>query len=210
MNKIKLNISGNLVGITIPSTTSFESVEKELKRIVIKNYNLLKTLKFYKFENSKFSEEQLLELEKIITNIVDLRSISKITPKDRGEKTPNCIIHYGNLRSGEKINSCANIIIMGNLNPGSYVKSKKSIFVYGKARGTLHAGSEQNKYQRSFIYIEEAENPKVRIGETQLVYEKKVDNKNKLFYKKYKKIIIEKLNKNQVQKLVEKLTNNLA
>ena len=209
MEKIKLNISGNLVGITIPSTLSLESIEKQLKRIVVKNYNLLKTLKFYKIESVNLDEKQLVELEKIIMNLVDLRSISKFVERDVEKEKLNCIIHYGNLRSGEKITSDTNIVIMGNLNPGSYIRSKKSIFVYGKARGTLHAGSEITRYQNnSFIYVEEAENPKIRIGEKQLVYEKEGENQNILFTKKIEKIISEKLTRTQIQKLLKKITNN--
>ena len=46
MEKIKLNISGNLVGIKIPSTVVFEIIEVELKRIVIKNYKFNKIIFF--------------------------------------------------------------------------------------------------------------------------------------------------------------------
>jgi septum formation inhibitor MinC len=181
MEKIKLNISGNLVGIRIPLTTVFEITEEQLKAIVIKNYKLLRTLKFYKIINSNFSEIQILQLEKMIESIVSLKSFEKADKSNRvTEKKIDYRFHYGNLRSGEKINSETNVIILGNLNPGSYVKSKKNIFVYGKAHGTLHAGCEINKYQSSFVYIEEAEYPKIRIGEVQLMHDDKEVDKNQI------------------------------
>ena len=46
MEKIKLNILGDLVEIRIPSTTNIEIIEKQLKDIVRKNYKLLRILKF--------------------------------------------------------------------------------------------------------------------------------------------------------------------
>ena len=210
MEKIKLNISGNLVGIKIPSTIVFEVIEEQLKAIVRKNYKLLRTLKFYKIIDSNFSGNQILQLEEMIESIVSLKSFEKIGEVNKvGEEKFDYKFHYGNLRSGEKINSKSNIIILGNLNPGSYVKSKKNIFVYGKAHGTLHAGYEINKYQSSYIYIEEAEHPKVRIGEVQLMYDNKKIDKNIIFEKKMGKITIKKLNKIQIEELMKKIGINL-
>ena len=206
MEKIKLNISGNLVGIKIPSTTTFDVIEVELKNIVIKNYKLLKTLKFYKIINSNFSESQILQLEKIIESTVSLKPLEKVGNSNKVEdKKVDYKFHYGNLRSGEKINSETNVVILGNLNPGSYVQSRKNIFVYGKAHGTLHAGCDINKHQTSFVYIEEAEFPKVKIGEAQLMYDDKETDKNIMFEKKMGKIVIKKVDKNHIKKLMEKI-----
>ncbi len=211
MEKIKLNISGNLVGIRIPLTTVFEITEEQLKAIVIKNYKLLRTLKFYKIINSNFSEIQILQLEKMIESIVSLKSFEKADKSNRvTEKKIDYRFHYGNLRSGEKINSETNVIILGNLNPGSYVKSKKNIFVYGKAHGTLHAGCEINKYQSSFVYIEEAEYPKIRIGEVQLMHDDKEVDKNIMFEKKMGEIVIKKVDKNQIKELMKKIGVDLV
>ena len=206
MEKIKLNISGSLVGITIPSTIVFEIVEEQLKGILIKNYKLLRTLKFYKLVNSNFNEEQILKLKKIIESIIGLKPLEKIKEyrEIKGKKI-ECKFHYGNLRSGEKLNSESSIVIIGNLNPGSYVKSKKNIFVYGKAYGTLHAGCQINKYQSSFIYIEEGECPKVRIGEIQYVHEDKEMNKNLIFEKKIGKMTVKKIDKNQIKELIKRM-----
>jgi len=211
MEKIILNISGNLVGIRVPSTTSFEIIEDQLKGIVIKNYKLLKTLKFYKIVNSNFSDSQILQLEKLIESIVSLKPLGKVEKLNKiTEKKVDFRFHYGNLRSGEKINSEASVIILGNLNPGSYVKSKKNIFVYGKAHGTLHAGCEINKYQSSFIYIEEAEYPKVRIGEVQIMHEDKEVDKNIMFEKKFGKILIKQIDKNEIKELMKKIGVDLV
>lgn len=206
MEKIKLNISGNLVGIKMPSTTVFEVIEIDLKSIVIKNYKLLKTLKFYKIINSNFSESEVLQLGKIVEAILNLKPLEKSEKLNNvAEKKIEYKFHYGNLRSGEKINSETNVVILGNLNPGSYVQSKKNIFVYGKAHGTLHAGCDMSKNQTSFVYIEEAQFPKVRIGEAQLMYDDKKIDKNIMFEKKMGKIAVKKVDKNQRKELLKKI-----
>ena len=190
MEKIKLNISGNLVGIKIPLTVVFETIKVELKGVIIKNYKLLKTL----------------QLEKIIESTINLKSLEKDDKLNKViERKVDYKFHYGNLRSGEKINSDTNVIILGNLNPGSYVKSRKNIFVYGKAHGTLHAGCEMNKYQSSFVYVEESECPKIRVGEAQLMYDDEELNKNIMFEKKMGKIVLKKVDKNQIKEMMKKI-----
>ena len=206
MEKIKLNISGNLVGITIPSTIVFEMIEDELKGILIKNYKLLRTLKFYKIVNLNFNDEQILKLKKLIEYTIGLKLLEKVKEyQEIKEKKIECRFHYGNLRSGEKLSSESSVVVIGNLNPGSYVKSKKNIFVYGKAHGTLHAGYQIDKYQSSFIYIEEGESPKIKIGNTQYIHEDKEMDKNLIFEKKIGKMVVKKIDKNQIKELIKRI-----
>uniref|UniRef100_A0A6A7G9J4 Septum formation inhibitor MinC C-terminal domain-containing protein n=1 Tax=Hirondellea gigas TaxID=1518452 RepID=A0A6A7G9J4_9CRUS len=206
MEKVKLNISGSLVGIEIPSTIAFEGIEEQLKSILIKNHKLLRTLKFYKLIKPNFDIEEILKVKKIIESIIGLKPLEKIKEyKGIKERKIECRFHYGSLRSGEKLESESSIVIIGNLNPGSYVKSKKNIFVYGKAYGTLHAGCQINKYQSSFIYIEGGECLDIRIGETQFIYEHNEINKNLIFEKKAGKIIEKKIDKNQIKELIKRM-----
>ncbi len=206
MEKIKLNISGNLVSITLPTTQTFLKMKEQLKKVIMKNYRLMKSLKFYRLDNLKIDEEETLELEKFIEAIVPLKNINNYhVEKKRQEKQKDFRLHYGNLRSGEKIVSDTNLIILGNLNPGSYVKSKKNIFVYGKARGTIYAGSEPDKYQSSYIYIEEADKPKIRIGSKQILYDETTGDTNLLFEKKSSVIKAKKIERLEVQGLLKKI-----
>jgi len=210
MEKIKLNISGNLVSITLPTTLTFLRAKEQLKKVIIKNYKLLKTLKFYRIDSLSFSENEVLELEKDIEIMVNLRSINDLDVEVKTKKKHKKFkLHYGNLRSGEKIISDTNLVILGNLNPGSYVKSKKNIFVYGKARGTIYAGSESDKYQSSYIYIEEADKPKIRIGNKQILYDETTEKTNLMFEKKLLEIKAKKIERLEVQELLKKIGFNL-
>ena len=206
MEKIKLNISGNLVGIKIPSTLAFEIIEIEVKRIVMKNYKLLKTLKFYNIINTNFNENEILKLEKIIESTVSLKSLKKNEkPNKVLERKNDYKLYYGNLKYGEKINSETNIVVLGELNQESYVQSRKNIFVYGRALGTIHAGCESNRCETTYIYVEEAEYLKVKIGEAELIYNDKETNKNIMFEKKMGKIVVKKIDKNQIKELMKKI-----
>jgi septum site-determining protein MinC len=46
------------------------------------------------------------------------------------------------LRSGQQVSSAGNVIIIGDVNPGAEVVAVGDIIVWGRLRGTVHAGSE--------------------------------------------------------------------
>ena len=55
------------------------------------------------------------------------------------------ILHEGTVRSGERISSNGNLCIIGDVNPGAIVSSKKNIYVWGKLLGIAFAGKSGNK-----------------------------------------------------------------
>lgn len=56
------------------------------------------------------------------------------------------------LRSGQRIEFKGNVVIIGGTNPGSEVIADGDIFVFGKARGLLHAGANGDR-NRSILAI---------------------------------------------------------
>jgi len=65
------------------------------------------------------------------------------------ETASNDITHKGLIRSGEKISSNGNLIIIGDVNPGAQISAKRNIYVWGKLCGIAFAGSEGE--ESSFI-----------------------------------------------------------
>ena len=65
------------------------------------------------------------------------------------ENISNDITHRGIIRSGEKISSNGNLIIIGDVNPGAQISARLNIYVWGKLCGIAFAGSEGAK--NSFI-----------------------------------------------------------
>lgn len=49
------------------------------------------------------------------------------------------------LRAGDKIMTQSDVVILGDINPGAEISSKGSIYIYGKIRGSVHAGLDGNQ-----------------------------------------------------------------
>lgn len=95
--------------------------------------------------NSKLNDANLIdgeEIKEIDYNLDDLRKSLRET-----EKLPTLYIQR-TLRSGQSITSEGNIVIIGDVNPGSEVIAKGDITVWGILGGIAHAGSEGNKFAR--------------------------------------------------------------
>lgn len=63
------------------------------------------------------------------------------------EKLPTLYIQR-TLRSGQSITAEGNIVVIGDVNPGSEIKAKGDITVWGILGGIAHAGAGGNKYAR--------------------------------------------------------------
>jgi len=59
-------------------------------------------------------------------------------------KKKDNILHEGTVRSGDRISSNGNLCIIGDVNPGAIVSSKKNIYVWGKLLGIAVAGQDGN------------------------------------------------------------------
>lgn len=95
--------------------------------------------------NSELNNANKIEgedIKEIDYNLDDLRKTIRET-----EKLPTLYIQR-TLRSGQSIKSDGNIVIIGDVNPGSEVIAKGDITVWGILGGIAHAGSEGNVYAR--------------------------------------------------------------
>ncbi len=59
------------------------------------------------------------------------------------------LTHRGIIRSGEKISSNGNLIVIGDVNPGAQILARGNIYVWGKLCGVAFAGTNGN--ENSFI-----------------------------------------------------------
>ena len=60
-------------------------------------------------------------------------------------KKQDNVFYEGTLRSGDRISSNGNLLIIGDVNPGAIVSAKKNIYVWGKLLGIAFAGKGGNK-----------------------------------------------------------------
>ena len=59
-------------------------------------------------------------------------------------KKKNDFLYKGTVRSGDRISSNGNLVIIGDVNPGAIVSAKKNIYVWGKLQGIAFAGNDGN------------------------------------------------------------------
>ena len=93
------------------------------------------------------------------------------------------------IRSGISIKYSGHVIVDGDLNPGGEILTTGSIYVWGKLRGSAHAGREGSKNE--VICAMELDPIKLRIANT------KIKN-NKLFFKFKRKPVKIKLDKGKI------------
>lgn len=63
------------------------------------------------------------------------------TQQSLKEGDPAILIHR-TLRSGNKISYQGNVLVIGDVNPGAEIVASGSVIVWGRLRGTVHAGAE--------------------------------------------------------------------
>jgi len=66
------------------------------------------------------------------------------------------------IRSGQRIDHTGNVVIIGDLNPGAEVVAGGDVYIFGRARGVIHAG--RNGDQNSTILALSLEVNQIRIG----------------------------------------------
>lgn len=118
--------------------------------------------KFYKDEKTPIivsgkilKNKEMDEIQGLIQDKIDVQ-IQFETPKSLGlhsiKKTFNKDIeisetkfHKGSLRSGQKMEVDASVVILGDVNSGAEVIASDNIIVLGNLRGLAHAGAKGNK-----------------------------------------------------------------
>lgn len=76
----------------------------------------------YVFSEKKAKDKEILDLPKTLA------------------QEGKTLFHRGTLRSGAKLESEGNIVIIGDVNPGSIVRAKGNVLVLGHLNGTVYAG----------------------------------------------------------------------
>ena len=142
---------------------SFEQLEKFINNVNPKNYLLFATI--YSFDTNLTCTE-LREMKNIFSNsnirikafltnsresLVSAKFLQinaffswkePIIPatKEQLKGEVNDFTHIGVVRSGDKISSNGNLIIIGDVNPGAQISARKNIYVWGKLCGVAIAG----------------------------------------------------------------------
>jgi len=94
--------------------------------------------------------EQLEELMEIVKNYNQVNKIyftaRKIETEEKMDaQQSDAVIINRTLRSGQRVKHQANVVIVGDVNPGAEVIAGGDIIVFGRLRGVVHAGAGGSK-----------------------------------------------------------------
>ena len=132
----KLNPKKNLLIATI---YSFEKKLSYVELVEMKNFFSNSNIRFKAFLTN--SRESLVSAKFLQINAFFSWKERVIPlPKEQPGMVVNDFTHIGMVRSGDKISSNGNLIIVGDVNPGAQISARKNIYVWGKLCGIAIAG----------------------------------------------------------------------
>jgi septum site-determining protein MinC len=67
---------------------------------------------------------------------------SSIAPLDTLLKGESAVLLHRTMRSGHKVSYHGHVVVLGDVNPGAEIIASGCIVVWGRLRGTVHAGAE--------------------------------------------------------------------
>lgn len=91
--------------------------------------------------NDEKTEAAAQELGLVIDLGLDRRPIQGRPLEPAEQKFSEAVLWQGTLRSGQSIRHKGHVIIIGDVNPGAEVIAGGHILVWGRLRGTVHAGA---------------------------------------------------------------------
>lgn len=170
---ITVKLNKNSTRLEIAEKATFDDVEKELKEKVKELKKFYKEEKVPIYVTGKILNKQEMEtIKKIIKKAIDVE-VTVDSPEELGlhgiRRAYNKEINISetqyyrtSLRSGQKIENEASVVIIGDVNSGAEVISAGNIVVQGTLRGLAHAGAKGNK--KAFISALNIDVPQIRIA----------------------------------------------
>ena len=133
------------------SGSSFGSIKKAVSLHAAEASDFFTGVNLYL--NLSGLELALEQLEELIEIVKEYNQVNKIyftarkikkEEKNIGQQSDAVIINR-TLRSGQRVKHQANVVIVGDVNPGAEVIAGGDIIVFGRLRGVVHAGAGGSK-----------------------------------------------------------------
>ncbi len=187
---INVKLNKNETKIEISEKATYEEIEKELKEKVKELKKFYQEEKVPILVTGKILKNQEMEaIKAIIKKAIDVE-ITIDSPLELGlhgiKRTYNKEINYSetqfyrtSLRSGQKIENEASVVILGDVNSGAEVISGENVVVVGTLRGLAHAGAKGNK--KAIISASNIDTPQLRIANIVKEIEKSEENAVKTY-----------------------------
>ncbi|AZO94311.1 septum site-determining protein MinC [Halocella sp. SP3-1] len=140
---VSFRVSSKGVIINFNSQKSFEEIKEALLNRIEEAGDFFAGIDLYINQNDCiFSLEEMKELINILEKYKRVDNIYFLNEKSRVKpRTMDTILINRTIRSGQRIKYPANIVVIGDINPGAEVIAGGDILVIGKLRGVVHAGA---------------------------------------------------------------------
>lgn len=159
-----------------------DSIFIELKKKLTEGNNFFKGAKIISIVGRDMADEEIEAIKTLVREEFNLdiveRPYKKALKIDIDEDTileedtnvvmksieikSTTIFHRGTLRSGKRIESDADLVVLGDVNPGAELVANGNIVVMGYLRGVAHAG--RNGDPKSFVSANKLQPTQLRIG----------------------------------------------
>ena len=82
------------------------------------------------------------------SRLTDRPSLSPAPLDSQGVSPQRPLFHQGTLRSGDHVQADGDVLVLGDVNPGATLSATGHVLVWGRLRGTAHAGREGDRRAR--------------------------------------------------------------
>ncbi|MFW6256605.1 MAG: septum site-determining protein MinC [Bacillota bacterium] len=139
-------VTGQGAIISFEPDIKFKRIKNELRDHVTQASNFFAGVDLYiNIEGRQFTMGQMKQIMEIIKQYNNVNEIyfSRSSEPDSLNipESRDTVLVKGTIRSGQKVKYPTNIVIMGDVNPGSEIIAAGDIIVVGKLRGVVHAGA---------------------------------------------------------------------
>ena len=184
----------NVLGIELLTNEGNFAVEK-IKQFISEKKQLLRGARFIiSVENYRLSREELQDLLNFLrgetdltfcgfkTNLKENRELcvslgipcdmSTMELEKRAERSSveEVKLVKKTLRSGDKITSTGDLVIMGDVNPGAEVEAGGDVFVLGSLRGFVRAGIGKSEGEVRALFFQA---PRIEVCGKEMAFERK-------------------------------------
>ena len=184
----------NVIGIEILTDNKSFDIDN-IKKFILEKRQLLRGSRFIiSVEDRILTKEEILELKQFLENVkeltfcgfktnikenreicislgipCDLSEMELEKEKERAE-TEEIKFIKRTLRSGDKVTSTGDLVILGDVNPGAEVEAGGNVYVMGSLRGTVKAGIGKSEAEIRALYFEA---PRLEICNQEKIFDRK-------------------------------------
>jgi len=126
------------VGSQALSAQEIEEVRKKLSKQDVQLFGILSN------NNATQKNAKSLGLE-VESSFYTKKTDEKVEPLDTLISGEPALFLHRTMRSGYKISYQGHVVILGDVNPGAEIIASGSVVVWGRLRGTAHAGAEGDR-----------------------------------------------------------------